>query len=456
MATSSAAPVLARKLRLFDYFTLSFGTMVGAGWLVLMDDWLGRGGPGAAMLGFGIGGAVLVPIGYVYGKLVRLIPDAASETAYAERLGGPHLAYFAGWMMTLAYLIVCPWEAIAVGKLLSYFFPVLATIPLYTVMGKTIYLPSLLLGLLLTALLTFLNYRGIAPTARFQNVVTVIFLALVALFAGAGVAHGTPANMLPLFRGGVVVGVLTVLQIVPYFMTGFESVPKCVEESAHGFAEESFSRAIYSALAAGIAFYVLVVAVVSYVAPWQSLLGQRFATAAAFQHVPGGAWIARMIFAAALVSLLKVFNGNFVASSRLVFGLGRHGYVSSRIGDVHPRLQTPAVAIALVGAFTAAAVLLGDNLLVAVTEVGSLCSAVGWLLTCLAGWKLLTAPRDRALAIVGSLVALAFVLIKTMPNVPGHLSRAEYISLAGWLALGLVMRLSAGKKVAASQEISNK
>src|SRR5262250_1406901 len=74
MTSAANAPALARKLRLFDYFTLSFGTMIGAGWLVLMDDWLARGGPGAVMLGFTIGGVALVPIGYVYGKLVRLIP----------------------------------------------------------------------------------------------------------------------------------------------------------------------------------------------------------------------------------------------------------------------------------------------------------------------------------------------------------------------------------------------
>ena len=35
---------LARKLRLTDYFTFSFGAMVGVGWLVLMGDWLGREG----------------------------------------------------------------------------------------------------------------------------------------------------------------------------------------------------------------------------------------------------------------------------------------------------------------------------------------------------------------------------------------------------------------------------
>jgi hypothetical protein len=36
---------LARKLRLTDYFSLAFGTMVGVVWLVVMDDWLERGGP---------------------------------------------------------------------------------------------------------------------------------------------------------------------------------------------------------------------------------------------------------------------------------------------------------------------------------------------------------------------------------------------------------------------------
>jgi len=31
-----------------------------------MDDWLGRGGPLGAILGFAIGGLVLLPVAYVY------------------------------------------------------------------------------------------------------------------------------------------------------------------------------------------------------------------------------------------------------------------------------------------------------------------------------------------------------------------------------------------------------
>ena len=79
---------LARKLRTIDYFTIGFGTMVGVGWLVVMDDWLQRGGPFGAILGFAIGRLILLPIGYVYARLVIAILDSASEIAYTSRVNG--------------------------------------------------------------------------------------------------------------------------------------------------------------------------------------------------------------------------------------------------------------------------------------------------------------------------------------------------------------------------------
>src|SRR5258708_2030438 len=82
---SAEMPTLARKLRLTDYFTLAFGTMVGVGWLVLMDDWLGRGGPLGAALGFALGGLLLLPVGYVYRHCRQRFPDASSEAAYTTQ-----------------------------------------------------------------------------------------------------------------------------------------------------------------------------------------------------------------------------------------------------------------------------------------------------------------------------------------------------------------------------------
>src|SRR5437867_6034838 len=140
---------LARKLRLADYFALAFGTMVGAGWLVLMDDWLGRGGPLGAILGFALGGVLLLPVGYVYGQWVQRLPDAAGEAAYTAEVFPPVVSYFTGWMMLLAYFIVCPWEAVAVGKLAAYIFPSLNSFELYRVAGEARFLlPFFLCGVL--------------------------------------------------------------------------------------------------------------------------------------------------------------------------------------------------------------------------------------------------------------------------------------------------------------------
>src|SRR5207302_8787580 len=106
---------LARKLRVIDYFTLGWGTMVGVGWLVIMDDWLVRGGSLGTVLGFAIGGALLLPIGWVYGILVVAMADAVGEVAYTSAVF-PRLRSFAtGLLMLLAYLFVCAWTLLSSG-----------------------------------------------------------------------------------------------------------------------------------------------------------------------------------------------------------------------------------------------------------------------------------------------------------------------------------------------------
>ena len=107
---------LARKLRLVDYFALGFGTMVGTAWLVVMDDILQRGGPLGAILGFTVGALMLLPIGYVYGKLVKLIPDAAAEVAYTARVFPAGVSFATGWMMFLAYLLDVSIRSVGCGK----------------------------------------------------------------------------------------------------------------------------------------------------------------------------------------------------------------------------------------------------------------------------------------------------------------------------------------------------
>jgi amino acid transporter len=441
---------LARRLRALDYFTLAFGAMVGAGWLVVMDDWLARGGPAGAMLGFAVGTLLLIPIGYAYSRMVVRLPDAGSEIAYTTTAFNKQLGFFAGWMMLLAYLIVCPWEAVAIGKIAGHFVPALNSVPLYALGGKVVYLPQLVLGIALTLLISWLNFRGIAITAHFQNWATSLFLLLFALLVVIGGTRGSIANFHPWFGHAPWTSLLLMLQIVPYFMTGFESVSKCSEESELGFAPSHYAKAIYAALVVGGGFYVAVVAVVAFVAPWPQTASTGFATAAAFQHA-SGLLLANLIFAAAVMSLVKIFNANFVAAARMVFALGRDGSLPRLFGSVHECNQTPWAAVLLLAGITIACVFGGDRLLVAIAEVGSFASAVGWLATS-ASLVRIGSGRERAIAIFGSVVAACFALLKIVPGIPGHFTRAEWIALLFWVSLGALFR-KLGSKNSKGQQL---
>ena len=440
-------------LSTIEYFTFGFGSMIGVGWLVLMDDWLSRGGPAGGMLGFLIGGLLLVPIANTYGRLVQRIRDAGAEIAYTEGVFSPFISYAAGWTMVLSYAIVCPWEAVATGNLLARVFPSLNSIPLYVVGGNPIYAPRLAVGLTLTALIAIVNYRGIRPSGIFQDVMTFGLLATFAIFTLLGFTRGSSANMQPLFSHngsqGVWLSIFLVLQIVPYFMTGFESVTKGSEEARAGFDPRNFTKAIYAALVAGFLFYVIIIGVVTYVYPWQEIVSGHVRTEVAFERTFGSHAIAQLILFGAFLSLLKIFNGNFVAATRMLYAIGRRNLVHPSLGLVDTARGTPVVAIGLMAALTAAAAMFGDAILVPITEVGSLAVGVGWLSTCAA--YLARRSRDRysgesaAMATTGCAVSLAIVLMKVIPGVPGSFTGAEWIAFAAWSTLGLAFWLARPK-----------
>jgi amino acid transporter len=406
-----------------------------------MDDWLGRGGPVGAILGFALGGILLLPVGYVYGHWVRRLPDAAGEAAYTAQVFPPIVSYFTGWMMLLAYFIVCPWEAVAVGKLAAYIFPSLNSHELYRVAGQPVFLPRLLLGIVLTLFLALLNYRGIRLSASFQNLATAMVLLLFLFVLGLSAVYGAPANFHPAFRTTPLVSIVLTLQIVPYFMTGFESVPKVAEEAHLSFQSTGFFRAIAMAVLVGAGFYVLAVGAVAYVAPWQGLIGKRFATAIAFEQALGARWPVQLILVMALFGLFQCFNGNFVASSRLLFAFGRRGTILPRFGIVHENFQTPSVAIFGITAATIAGLLLGDALLVPVTEVGSMASALGWFATCLSFWFVEKRTGMRMVTGLGIVVSSLLFLMKLLPIFPGHFTLWEWAAFGIWVMLGFALRV---------------
>ena len=147
-----------------------------------------------------------------------------------------------------------------------------------------------------------------------------------------------------------------------------------------------------------------------------------------------------MMLFGVVLSLVKVFNGNFLAATRLLYAMGSRDLVGGPLGRVHREFGTPAPAILLVGGVTALAALLGETILVPITEVGSFTCALGWLATCLSyccGAAGLLTPVERALGLVGAVVASLFVVI-----VAAGFGLYEWLVSAAWAACGWALWLT--------------
>src|SRR5262249_61217097 len=124
--------------------------------------------------------------------------------------------------------------------------------------------------------------------------------------------------------------------------------------------------------------------------------------------------IAQSILFGAFLSLLTICNGNFVAATRMVYALGRRRVVHPTLGQVHATFGTPAVAIVLVAIVTVGGALLGDAILVPVTEVGSLTVGIGWASACVA-YILRARGASTTMAWLRGLVRLAVLVMQRGP-----------------------------------------
>lgn len=433
---------LAHRLRLVDYFALAFGVMVGAGWLVVMDDILQRGGPLGALLGFTAGALMLLPIGYVYGYLVPAIPDSAAEAAYVARFFPPTVSFVTGWMVFLGYALTCPFEGLAAGKVAGYLFPSLNTHELYRLGSYPVYLPHLVLGLIITIVLTWVNYRGIQAGALLGKTTTFTFLTLVVIFALASASHGSRQNFHPLFSHAPLVSTLLVWQVVPWLLSGFESVGKYCEEASSDFGGRGFFIAIAMTICTGMVFFWVVISAVANVAQWQTLKSDlQFPVAVAFERALHSHWIVVIVMASALVGLVQCFNGNLITSSRLLFAMARRNLLLPKLAYIHAHNQTPSLAIVAVGLGTAFTMFLGEAVLVPILEVGAVCCAIGWMSACISSYCMKPGWLVRAAAAFGVVVTALMVLAKVVPVVPGHFTHYEWIALAIWAAIGFAIRI---------------
>ncbi len=453
MAENLERQELGKAMGLFDFFTLGFGAMVGVGWVVTVGSWIANaGGPLGAIIAFAIGGLMLLPITYAYGEMTASMPVAGGEIAYTYRAFGSTASFYTGWVLCFGYAFLCPWEAVAIGRLVGSLLPVMKVIPIYEVMGFTVYLPLLILDLVVAGAIIWMNVLGVDKVAKFQSGMTNFLLACSAIFIITGFIKGSFANAQPwighsLKGFSTLGGIVAVLAITPFFFAGFDTIPQGAEESSEGMDYNSLGKVLSLAVGAGVVFYALAILSVSMVMPWKELVNLEFPAADAMMTI--APIVGRIVLLGALGGLLTTFNAFFVASTRVLFGMGRARLLPQWFGKIDDKYKTPINANIFVGVLTIVAPFIGTAILLPIVDVGSLCFMLAWLLVSASAISMrknkpnmprpYQMPGGITTGYIAVLMAIIFTLVLVVPGSPGALVwPLEWIVFGAWLILGII------------------
>lgn len=444
---------LAKVMTFKNYVGLGIGSIIGVGWVVVAGDWLIRGGPLGAILGFVLGGLLLTVIGLCYAELTPAIPVAGGEVAFSFKAFGVGTSFLTSWFLSFAYICICPFEAVAIGWLIEYLIPELKSKSLYTVGGYPVSLLSIGTGVILSLFIIFLNYRGVKNSARFQTLATSLIFVCVAAFTMIALIKGDFSNMTPLFAGkgtGLAAfgSTIAVLGIIPFFYSGFDTIPQAAEESGKKVNPKDLGKAIIISILISAIFYGIVILALSLCMPWKETIKFEMPTANAFQAAFGYTWATKLVLFTAFLGLITSFNGFFIAATRIVFASGRGGLLPNWFSEVDEKYQTPKNAIIFVGLITLIGPFIGKSSLLAIVNVGSLAFISGWFITSLSAIKLrksepkMNRPykvKYMSVLYLGAIFAGLLIVLMITPGSSAQLNwPLEYMIFLVWMLLGYI------------------
>lgn len=443
---------MKKSLGLWNFFTIGFGAIIGTGWVLLVGDWMKLGGgPVPAMIAFVIGALFLLPMGAVFGELTAAIPIAGGTVEYVARTFGDKASFATAWFLALGNGIICPWEAIAIANLAGEFIPALKTIPLYSVMGATVYLPTMLIGMAAALYVIHLNFKGASSAAKLQSFMTNLLLGGMVVAMGVAFAKGSPSHLQPLVSmengsGNLWMGILPVLVMTPFFYAGFDTIPQQAEEAAEGLDWNKFGKVISMALLAAGAFYMICIYAFGTMVPWQEFVTYNI-PALTILGVIGLPLFGKFMMFVALCGPLGPMNSFFGATTRVMLAMSRKGQLPESFGKLHPTYKTPTTANMLMAALTLAGPLLGPNMLVPLTNVSALAFIFACFMVACACFKMRTTEPNlkRPYKVPGGKVGIGaacaagaiIIGLLVVPGSPAALKPTEWAIVVGWAIIGL-------------------
>jgi basic amino acid/polyamine antiporter, APA family len=463
---------LKRTLGPVSLVALGIGAIIGAGLFVRTADAIAqRSGP-SVTLAFILAGVGCAFAGLCYAEFASMIPIAGSAYTYSYTTMGELIAWIIGWDLVLEYAVGAATVAISwsqyFNKVLDYISPGLQVpyqwshSPFEVSMGANAGVHGIMNipAVAILALLSALLIRGTRESAFVNSLIVITKVAIVIAVIIIGWGFMNPANHTPYIPAattfttsqgvthpyGGIMGILGAAGVVFFAYIGFDAVSTAAQEAKN--PKRDMPIGILGSLVICTVLYVLFSHVLSGVATVQDFrtAGKEASVAFAIaKYMTGYAWMAKLVTVAILAGFSSVILVMLLGQSRVFYSMSEDGLVPKVFSDVHPKFRTPWKSNMLFFAFTSLfGAFIPEDIVGEMTSIGTL---FAFILVCAGVWILrrrrpdlqraFTVPALPVVSILGIVVCGAMIY---------GLGWTNWLRLAVWLVIGLVLYFSYGRR----------
>ncbi len=366
-AEAASETGLKRALGPLSLTLLGIGAIIGTGIFVLTGTVAAQNAGPAVVLSFMLAGTAAILAALCYSEFAALVPIAGSAYTYGYATLGEMFAWIIGWDLVLEYALSATTVAVGwSGYVVSFLSHIGIHIPaalsaaagtqVAMADGSTVTalfnLPAVLVVLAVTALLV----RGIKESARVNDTIVIIKVAVVLLFIAFAWKGIQAANWQPFIPANTglrenfgVSGIVAGAGIVFFAYIGFDAVSTAAQEAKN--PQRDMPIGIIASLLICTVLYIVVSAIATGVVPYGQLdVPDPIAKVAA---AAGLGWMTRVIELGAIAGLSSVILVQLLGQSRVFWSMANDGLLPPVVNKIHPKFKTPWITQIFLGVLVA-------------------------------------------------------------------------------------------------------
>jgi len=286
---------------------------------------------------------------FSYAELSTAIPHAGGPSEYASRSLGKFGGFFAGFSCLVEFLFATPAIALSIGAYINFLVPAV---------------PAVVAAVIAYVIFVLINCLGIEAAAKVELAVTIIAIAGLILFVGAGAPHIEMSNIFggDIFKGGFS-GIFGAIPFAIWFYLAVEGGAMSAEEC------ENPKRDVPKGFILGIATLVVLALATFFVTAGTTDAGTISSSDSplptALEGIYGSGLLSNVMSFIGLFGLIASLHGIIIGYSRQGFAMSRAGYLPKFLSKTNSK-GAPVYSIVIMSLIGMLFVLTGQTAVIIV------------------------------------------------------------------------------------------